>query len=314
MPWLIPLAAAAVGAGAAVYSSGQQSRAINSAAQAQQAADQAAIAEQRRQFDTNQSNLAPWLAAGRTALGSQMTLLGLGSPQGGSAPAPTVGGVNVAKLLADNPDIAAWVQAGHGDPNATGPQTPEQAVQYWVQNGIAQGDPRAINAPTYTQDDVAAAGAGPNTPQAQQQAAIDQLQASPLYQSLYRNGQNTITANASATGGLRGGNVQRSLANFGADTLSTVIENQLSHLAGISGQGQTTGGTLGALGAGTSTNISNLTVAQGGARAGGILGSAAVGNAGLNSALSQLLSGAGQSYAQYRTAQNSVGGNPPVVI
>lgn len=41
----------------------------NSAARAQERANQAAIAEQRRQFDITQQNMQPWLAAGRNALG-----------------------------------------------------------------------------------------------------------------------------------------------------------------------------------------------------------------------------------------------------
>src|SRR3982750_1551584 len=57
-----------------------------------------------------------------------------------------------------------------------------------------------------------------------QQAAIDQLRASPGYQSLYRQGEEAVLQNASATGGIRGGNTQRSLADFGADTLATTID------------------------------------------------------------------------------------------
>jgi hypothetical protein len=73
-----------------------------------------------------------------------------------------------------------------------------------------------------------------NDPQA---AAIAQLQGSPLYQSLYRNGLEANLQNASATGGLRGGNEGRSLADFGSDTLAQVIQQQLGNLGSVSGQG-----------------------------------------------------------------------------
>lgn len=107
-----------------------------------------------------------------------------------------------------------------------------------------------------------------------QQAAINNLQASPLYQSLYRNGQEAILANGSATGGLRGGNMQSSLANFGSDTLARVIQQQLSNLGGLSGQGLNAIDTSGQLGAGTADGIASLQGAVGRANAGGILGKA----------------------------------------
>jgi hypothetical protein len=61
-----------------------------------------------------------------------------------------------------------------------------------------------------------------------QQAAIQQLQQSPYYQSLYRRGEEALLQNASATGGIRGGNTARSLADFGADTLSTTIDRAIA--------------------------------------------------------------------------------------
>ncbi|RPF70444.1 hypothetical protein [Aurantiacibacter spongiae] len=70
-----------------------------------------------------------------------------------------------------------------------------------------------------------------------QSAEIAALQASPLYQSLFSNGQDAILASASATGGLRGGNTQGALADFGRDTLSSVIQNQLANYGGAIGIG-----------------------------------------------------------------------------
>lgn len=71
-----------------------------------------------------------------------------------------------------------------------------------------------------------------------QQAGIDSLKASPLYQSLFANGQEAIMANAAATGGLRGGNAQRSLADFSRDTLAQTIQQQVANLGNVSGRGQ----------------------------------------------------------------------------
>jgi hypothetical protein len=109
-----------------------------------------------------------------------------------------------------------------------------------------------------------------------QQEAINQLQASPFYQSLYRNGEEALLQNASATGGLRGGNTERSLADFGADTLSTTIDRQLSALGGLSQQGYNAAGALGGFGANTANNVTSLLTGQGQAKADDIMRRAAI--------------------------------------
>lgn len=70
-----------------------------------------------------------------------------------------------------------------------------------------------------------------------QQSELDLLRASPLFKSLYGAGEEAVLANASATGGLRGGNTQRSLYDLGEDTFSAVIRQQLSDLGGLVGIG-----------------------------------------------------------------------------
>lgn len=107
-----------------------------------------------------------------------------------------------------------------------------------------------------------------------QLGSIDALKASPLYQSLFGNGEDAILANGSATGGLRGGNTQRSLADFGRDTLAQTIEAQLSRLGGLSGQGLSAATNGGALGAQSVAQLTALLSGQGQAKAGGILGAA----------------------------------------
>jgi hypothetical protein len=107
-----------------------------------------------------------------------------------------------------------------------------------------------------------------------QQSAIDNLQSGPLFQSLYRQGTNAILGNASATGGLRGGNTEGALYNLGSDTLNQVIQNQIANLTGLSNTGFQAGGVLGQFGQDTAGSIAQLLAAQGAARAGGQLGSA----------------------------------------
>ena len=56
-------------------------KAAGRAADVQAQAAREASAEQRRQFDITQAQMAPWREAGATALGQQQALLGMGTPE-----------------------------------------------------------------------------------------------------------------------------------------------------------------------------------------------------------------------------------------
>ena len=71
-----------------------------------------------------------------------------------------------------------------------------------------------------------------------QQAAIAQLEQSPQFQAMLAQGEEAILQNASATGGLRGGNTQAALAQFRPQLLSQLIQQQMAGLGGLSGMGQ----------------------------------------------------------------------------
>lgn len=70
-----------------------------------------------------------------------------------------------------------------------------------------------------------------------QQAAIAQLEASPQFQAMTQQGETAILQNASATGGLRGGNTQAALAQFRPAMLSQLIQQQMAGLGGMAGMG-----------------------------------------------------------------------------
>lgn len=89
---------------------------------------------------------------------------------------------------------------------------------------------------------------GMGTPEAQQ-TAISALRETPLYKSLYGAGEEAVLANASATGGLRGGNTQHSLAEFGEDTLARLIERQLGGYRDLIGVGAGATGNVAGFGA-----------------------------------------------------------------
>src|SRR5690242_6221506 len=102
-----------------------------------------------------------------------------------------------------------------------------------------------------------------------QQTGIDAVMASPWYQSLYRNGLEANLQNASATGGLRGGNEVRSLADFGSDTLATSVDRMLQQLFGAIGVGSGSTAAGSAAGQNTTNAMAANLGQQGQVRAGG---------------------------------------------
>ena len=107
-----------------------------------------------------------------------------------------------------------------------------------------------------------------------QEQAIQQLQGSPMFQQLTRQGEDAILQNASATGGLRGGNTQAALAQFRPNMLNSIIDQQYNRLGGLANMGQNSAAMTGQAGMGAAGSISGLLEQQGAARAGGTLGKA----------------------------------------
>lgn len=137
-----------------------------------------------------------------------------------------------------------------------------------------------------------------------QQSSIDALRASPLYQSLFANGQNTLLANASATGGLRGGDMQRGLADFGRDSLAQVIQQQLGNLGGLGQQGLAATGGIASLRNNNNAINAQLLYGQGAnnaygvtqANANNLAGNNAIGSALGGIDIGSLLSGLGGGF------------------
>ena len=111
-----------------------------------------------------------------------------------------------------------------------------------------------------------------------QQQAINRIEQSPLYMEQVRQGENAILQNASATGGLRGGNIQAALAQFRPAVLSQMIEDKYTKLGGmvdfggtsalnLAKMGQASAAGTGAAGMNMASNIGNLNTQTGEAQA-----------------------------------------------
>jgi hypothetical protein len=130
-----------------------------------------------------------------------------------------------------------------------------------------------------------------------QSTAISGVHSSPLFQALFNTGRDSTLAAASATGGLRGGNVNEALARNGENAFAGTLQQLLSDLGGLSqeGLGATEFGAN--LGSQTAGNIANLDVGSGQSNAGAILGKQSIDNtfySGLRAAITNaVMAGAG---------------------
>jgi hypothetical protein len=102
-----------------------------------------------------------------------------------------------------------------------------------------------------------------------EQAAVDRLTGGSRFQELARQGEEALLQRASATGGLRGGNVQAALAQFRPQLLNQLIEQQYTQLGGLTNIGQASAVRQAAAGQQTGVNLANLLANQGQAIAGG---------------------------------------------
>jgi hypothetical protein len=174
----VAVAVAGVGVAGSIYASNRSSSATREASEVASESNDAAIAEQQRQFNELQTLFAPFVEGGTSAFGDQLNLIGV------------------------NGDEA-------------------------------------------------------------QAAAIANIENGPEYQTLVDQGEEAILQNASATGGLRGGDVQRSLAEFRPQVLSSLINNQFSRLGSLSSMGQASAGGQAVASGNSSANISNLIQSNG---------------------------------------------------
>lgn len=229
-------------AGTGLLGAGVQATSASGAARAQQRAADASVAEQRRQFDQVRQLLNPYVQAGTPALQGLMDIAGVGGARG----------TDWAAYVNANPDaLANWNSL-----------TPEQKAQF--------GNNIAAFGEYHWQEDGARRDISQFGGQDAQQAAINRLEQSPIFQSLARQGEEAILQNASATGGLRGGNTQGALARFRPALLNQFIEQQYGRMAGLASIGQNAAAGVGNAGMATGNNISNALMASGQAQAAGI--------------------------------------------
>ena len=194
-----------------------------------------------------------------------------------------------SSMQADAATEAAGIQAGASQAGIEEQRRQfdviQKLLQPYVQAGtgaIGQFQPfQQAGAQAFEQQQ---ALAGLRGPEAQRQA-IAGIESGAGFQAQVQAGEEALLQRASATGGLRGGNIQAALAQFRPQMLQEEIDKQYSRLGGFAGTGlgvsealyrggqasaanqASQAGTLG-------SNVANLLGQQGAALAGGELGQA----------------------------------------
>jgi hypothetical protein len=278
-----------------------QSSASKKATKAQTQAADAGIAEQRAAREAYQRIAQPYIDAGGPALRGLMDLAGLGTPttnwtayansnpalmaayqsRYGQAPTapPTAGGGNAGAPYGLGDTVNMPYGGGAYNPAAMNEFVGGYAGRGYTGEGLAgpgmmsQFAPQGQAVPTleqfaqqYYQQNGGDIAQFTNDPQA---AAVSRIEGQPMFQSIARQGEDAILQNASATGGLRGGNTQGALARFRPQLLNQFIQEQYARLAGITELGQNAAAGVGSAGLTTGANIGNLLTQQGLAQAAG---------------------------------------------
>ena len=243
--------------GTTLVSGAIQSNAAGKASKAQQQSAELGIEEQRRQFDALQKILSPYVQAGTTALGGFQPFIQAGT-DGLSRLNPFLdAGTQALGQL--QPFIQAGTEAlgGLQQFGGAGSRAIGGLEGYGAAGSRAVGglDPyAAAGAPALAQQQALLGLRGPQA----QQASISAIEQSPAFQAQVRQGEEAILQSASATGGLRGGNVQAALAQFRPQMLQREIDLQYGRLGGMTALGQGTTQNLAQLGLTSTQNLAGL--------------------------------------------------------
>jgi hypothetical protein len=163
----------------------------------------------------------------------------------------------------------------------------------------------AAGAPALQQQQALIGQLGPEA----QRAAIAAIEQGAGFQSQVRQGEEAILQAASATGGLRGGNIQAALGQFRPQMLQREIDLQYGRLGGLTSLGQLTTQNIAQLGQSSAAGTASAGL-QTGARIAGLEGQIGAAQAGANLASGQALSGVFNLPAQILGAQYGSGRTP----
>jgi len=177
-----------------------------------------------------------------------------------------IGSAVVGGVLSSNAQKSAAKTAANAQTQATDQSMAEQRRQFDAIQAMFRPYVEAGGGALARQLDLT----GVSGPEAQQRA-IQAIEMGPEFAAMTRQGEEAILQNAAATGGLRGGNVQASLAKFRPEVLSSLINQQYQRLGGLTQLGQASAGMQAASGQAFANNATQLFGQRGEALAGSAL-------------------------------------------
>lgn len=266
-----------------------QRNAAKDASRAQGRAGDAAIDEQRRQFDTLLNLTANQRGIGNQALNALGSIYGYEPAPGYSNEEYAATGGNGLRsldplLIGDEylpPNVELVSTDGGKDRyydvmlegrkigevrpggangrfiNQTGADT-SVLWRQWEQSQLDQAKQRSSQRPTTAGNQLA----GPD---------YSAFYQSPDYQFRRTEGLNAVQGSAAAQGGLYSGNALRAITDYGQGLAASEFGNYVNRQLALAGMGQAATTQAGNAAMTTGTNVGNLMLAQGNARASGII-------------------------------------------
>lgn len=147
-----------------------------------------------------------------------------------------------------------------------------------------------------------------------QKQAYDNISNSPGFNSIVQQGEDAMRQNASATGGLRGGNFQAALAQYRPSMLQSAIDQQYQRLGGLANIGQNAAAGVGNSGNASTNAISGLITGAGAAQAGAQLAQGRAAGQAINGVSSAFGTGLSSlsGLSQYSASPYNTSGNTGV--
>ena len=145
--------------------------------------------------------------------------------------------------------LQPFVAAGGG---ALGAYAPYQAAGAGALPTLQQF--AAGGAPAFEQQQALLGLRGPEA----ERAAIQRISGGEQFKALAQQGEESLLQRASATGGLRGGNIQAALGQFRPALLSNLIEKQYGQLGGLAATGGTVAQNLATAGMGATGELARI--------------------------------------------------------
>ena len=196
--------------------------------------------EQRRQYDLNRADQAPYRIAGGQAVNRLSQMLGLGGTNG-------PGGLSEAQIREQLlPQFTTQTPAGLNMPSMRGSGA----------DGQEQSALGAFSGSSTVDENALSAAIRERMNQGNQTAGAYDFTTDPSYQFRFNEGMKGVNNATAGRGSFLSGAALKAIQKYGQGAASQEYSNQFNRLSGLAGTGQTSVQNTNSLGAGMANNIS----------------------------------------------------------